>query len=160
MITIHPGESVITLEQRLELVKEAYENLPFNRLLGLTVTHLNEQEAGFSFAMQPDFVGNSRHDMLHGGVISAVLDTTGGITATGSVVTAMKKSSASQILDRIYHIGTIDMRVDYLRPGRGNSFVATGTVMRTGNRLSVVRMELKNELQLLIAAGTASYSVG
>jgi len=52
------------------------------------------------------------------------------------------------------------MRVDYLRPGKGNRFKSTGTVMRTGNRVAVTRMELSNEKNVLIAVGTGAYIVG
>ena len=72
----------------------------------------------------------------------------------------MEGISRRQVINRIYRIGTIDMRVDYLRPGIGIHFFATGTVMRTGNKVSVTRMELKNQDDLLIAVGTGSYSVG
>ena len=52
------------------------------------------------------------------------------------------------------------MRVDYLRPGRGNRFQSSGTVMRTGNKVAVTRMELRNEENVMIAVGTGAYIVG
>jgi uncharacterized protein (TIGR00369 family) len=57
-------------------------------------------------------------------------------------------------------MGTIDMCVDYLRPGKGKEFYCIGTVMRTGRKVTVTRMELFNHENLLIAAGTAAYIVG
>jgi uncharacterized protein (TIGR00369 family) len=54
-------------------------------------------------------------------------------------------------------MGTVDLRVDYLRPGQGKTFVATGNVMRQGRILSSTRMELHNDEGTLIAAGTAIY---
>jgi uncharacterized protein (TIGR00369 family) len=57
-------------------------------------------------------------------------------------------------------IGTIDLRIDYLRPGKGNYFVATGAIMRAGRRVSVTRMELYNDQNVLIAVGTGTYIVG
>ena len=35
-----------------------------------------------------------------------------------------------------------------------------GNIMRTGNRVSVVRMELENDQKQLIAVGTGTYIVG
>jgi acyl-coenzyme A thioesterase PaaI-like protein len=52
------------------------------------------------------------------------------------------------------------MRVDYLRPGRGKRFRSSGTVMRTGNKVAVTRMELRNEGNVVIAVGTGAYIVG
>jgi uncharacterized protein (TIGR00369 family) len=141
-------------------VRKVYEGLPFNLLLGIRVSYLDPEGAGFDFPMKPELVGNPAHGILHGGVISAVLDTTGGMTATASAVCRMAGSPLEEILHRVYHIGTIDMRVDYLRPGRGTLFHASGTVMRTGNKVSVTRMELKNQDGLLIAVGTGTYIVG
>jgi uncharacterized protein (TIGR00369 family) len=57
-------------------------------------------------------------------------------------------------------IGTIDLRVDYLRPGRGNYFIATGRVVRLGNRVAVAHMELVNDSGDQIATGGAAYMVG
>ena len=61
---------------------------------------------------------------------------------------------------RLSRVSTIDLRIDYLRPGRGKLFTATGSVMRTGRKVAVARMELRNEEQTLIAVGTGTYSVG
>ncbi|MEJ2283042.1 MAG: thioesterase family protein [Desulfobacterales bacterium] len=149
-----------TLDALLKIVHEVYENLPFNRHLGLRVANLNLEAAGFVFRMRNELIGNEVHGILHGGVISAVLDTTGGLTATAAAINRKQGLSRDEITDWIARIGTIDMRVDYLRPGRGDRFESTGTVMRTGNKVAVTRMELWNEKKVLIAVGTGAYIVG
>ncbi len=153
-------ESVKEVGSLLKIVREVYDNLPFNRLLGLEVEYLEINRAGFYFTMKNELIGNTVHGVLHGGVISTVLDTTGGITATAAAVERMKDLSNDEIVRLIARIGTIDMRVDYLRPGRGIQFHSTGTVMRTGRKVAVTRMELKNEENVLIAVGTGTYIVG
>ena len=72
----------------------------------------------------------------------------------------MEGSTFEEITERFAKIGTIDLRVDYLRPGLGKYFIATGSTLRAGNKLSVIRMELHNDEELLIAVGTGSYVVG
>jgi len=52
------------------------------------------------------------------------------------------------------------MRVDFLRPGLGVEFVATGTVLRVGRKVAVTRMELHNDEDSLIAVATGAYSTG
>jgi uncharacterized protein (TIGR00369 family) len=148
------------IEFLLKIVGQAYESLPFNRLLGLSVSFLKIDGAGFSFPMQNDLIGNTVQGILHGGVISAVLDATGGMTATASALERMRGMSSEEIFDRITRIGTIDMRVDYLRPGRGKKFYSSGTVMRTGRKVAVTRMELKNSEGIMIAVGTGAYIIG
>ena len=57
-------------------------------------------------------------------------------------------------------LGTIDLRTDFLRPGRGESFIATAKVIRSGNKVCVCTMDLYNEKDTHIACGTATYLVG
>jgi uncharacterized protein (TIGR00369 family) len=57
-------------------------------------------------------------------------------------------------------MGTIDLRIDYLRPGRGKYFVATGRVVRLGSRVAVTHMELENDTGEQIATGSAAYMIG
>jgi uncharacterized protein (TIGR00369 family) len=148
------------IDSLLKIVWQAYDNLPFNRLLGLSVSFLKIDAAGFGFPMHNDLIGNAVQGILHGGVISAVLDATGGMTATASAVERMRGLSFEEVFDRIARIGTIDMRVDYLRPGRGTKFYSSGTVMRTGRKVAVTRMELKNSEDIMIAVGTGAYIIG
>lgn len=148
------------MKSSIEIVRVVYENLPFNRLLGLKVAFLESDRAGFRFDMKDELIGNTVHGILHGGVISAVLDTTGGMTATASAIEKSQDLSKDDIIRRVARIGTIDLRVDYLRPGKGIQFQSTGTVMRTGRKVAVTRMELKNQDDLLIAVGTGTYIVG
>ena len=56
--------------------------------------------------------------------------------------------------------GTIDLRVDYLRPGRGEWFAARGRIMRAGRKVAVARMEMNNNAEKLIAVGTGTYMIG
>jgi len=56
--------------------------------------------------------------------------------------------------------GTIDLGVDYLRPGRRKHFVASGTILRAGKQAAAVRTELQNEQNELIAVGRRTYLVG
>ena len=144
----------------LKIIKDVYERLPFNQYLGLQISCLEVGSAGFEFTMKKELVGNFVYGFLHGGVISAVLDATGGMTATTAAINRVKGMSLDQIADWISKTGTIDMRVDFLRPGRGHRFFSTGSVMRTGRKVSVTRMELKNETGKLIAVGTGAYIIG
>jgi len=72
----------------------------------------------------------------------------------------MEGQSFDEISERFNKIGTIDIRVDYLRPGLGEYFIATGSTLRTGNKVSVTRMELHNDKGILISVGTGTYVVG
>ena len=143
-----------------EIVRQLYGKLPFNLFMGLQISHIKANEAGYKFSMKKELIGNFTYGFLHGGVISAVLDATGGMTASASAVERMQDFSSNEIRNRIAQVGTIDIRVDYLRPGQGTRFFSTGTIMRAGKKVAVTRMELKNQEDLLIAVGTGTYIVG
>lgn len=136
------------------------ERLPFNRLLGLSVTSLNSDGGAMAFSMREDLIGNVFHRTLHGGVISSVLDAVGGLTASASLMVRAAGLSEEKIKAMFAQVGTIDLRVDYLRPGRGKRFTASGRIMRSGRKVAVVRMEMHNQDALLVAVGTGTYMVG
>jgi uncharacterized protein (TIGR00369 family) len=148
-------------EEFFQILTEMYEQkIPFNKMLGLRVASLKLEEVKLNFEMKEEFIGNYIQGILHGGVISSVLDATGGITATIGTLQKMAGYSIEEIKKGITKVGTIDLRVDYLRPGRGEYFISTGSIMRVGRKVSVTRMELHNEKNLLLAVGTGTYIVG
>ena len=150
-----------TLISHLPILANMYETkLPFNKILGLRVDRLEPDRVCVAFDMKPELVGNYVHGVLHGGVISSVLDATGGIMASVGVIERLQSKPPEEIELGISKVGTIDLRVDFLRPGLGNHFLATGMAMRTGNKVTVVRMELHNDIEKLIAVGTGTYIVG
>ena len=149
------------LEGLFDRLRRLYEDdLPFNRLLGLKVHALTAASAATVFDMRDELVGNPVPQTLHGGVLPAVLDATGGLLATASRIEQLAGRPLEEVIGRIARVGTIDLRVDYLRPGRGAVFSASAAVMRSGRKVAVTRMELCNEANLLIAVGTGTYLVG
>jgi uncharacterized protein (TIGR00369 family) len=146
--------------QIIETVKTVFlEQIPFNKLLRLQIESLDYDGARVRIDMRPELVGNFIQGILHGGVISSVLDVTGGLTAFMSLLKKMSHLSNQEKLERLSKFGTIDMRVDFLRPGRGKYFVASGAALRTGNKVAVTRMELLNDENVLIAVGAGAYVV-
>jgi uncharacterized protein (TIGR00369 family) len=141
-------------------LERLYATLPFNRVLGLCVTAVAANRGAMAFEMRPDLIGNTFHGTLHGGVISTVLDAVGGLTASASLVARAEGRSEAAVDEMLAGVGTIDLRVDYLRPGRGRQFAATGRIMRSGRKVAVVRMEMHTGDDLLVAVGTGTYMVG
>ena len=140
-----------------ELRRTFEQIIPFNRVLGLRINSLDFKAPRLRFDMRPELVGNPVRQILHGGVISATLDVVGGLAiALASIARKAEETPARHFPD----IGTIDLRIDYLRPGRGHYFVATGRVVRLGGRVAVAHMELVNDTDEQIATGSAAYIVG
>jgi uncharacterized protein (TIGR00369 family) len=144
----------LKFEAKLRQVFE--EAVAFNRVLGLKVESVDPDAPKLRFDMKPELIGNPRRQILHGGVISAALDVAAGF----AIHLAVSRQRAEEPSEGHFPtIGTIDLRVDYLRPGRGKYFIATGRVVRLGNRVAVAHMELANDSGELIATGGAAYMV-
>ena len=135
------------------------ERIPFNRVLGLRVERLGESDVVVRFAMRDELVGNFTRGNLHGGVISSTLDVVGGLVAFIALLDREGVASLADEAEKFSRLGTIDLRVDYLRPGLGKEFLAKGFVLRVGRKVAVTRMELHNDEDSLIAVGTGAYSI-
>ena len=142
-------------ESRALLRKVMEEYISFNKLLGLKVQSFDVKAPRLRFEMRPELVGNPSRQILHGGVISATLDVAGGFAIMLSIAAETPVTPAS-----FPNMGTIDLRIDYLRPGRGRFFIATARIVRKGSRIAVTHMELVNDTGELIATGSAAYVVG
>ncbi len=116
---------------REQIIAWFEDGIPFNRFLGLKVDAL---ESGYGVLRAPwreHLVGDTLRPAVHGGVLSALLDTAGGL-----VCFTMLEGPKDVV-------STVDLRVDYLRPGpTGADIVCEARVIRMGNRVAVARMEI------------------
>lgn len=143
------------LQQLRTLFHDIEDQIPFNRYLGLHADSIDEDGAVVHLDMRDELIGNFQHGVLHGGVISATLDVVGGMAAMATAV--LREKSMEDVIEKLRPTSTIDLRVDYLRPGSGKRFVARGFTLRAGSRVAVTRMELHNERGDLLAVGTGTY---
>ena len=133
--------------------------ITFNGVLGLRVESLDPAAPRLRFDMRPELVGHYLYGRLHGGVISAVLDATGGYALTLGIGEKHPDETAEQVMHRFGRMGTIDLRIDYLRQGIGRHFIASAEVTRLGGRVGSTQMRLVNDEGVLIATGAAAYIV-
>jgi uncharacterized protein (TIGR00369 family) len=133
--------------------------ITFNQTLGLIVESARSPEPKIRFAMRPELVGHFLHGRLHGGVISATLDAMGGFALMVAIGEKHADENTMQVMHRFAKMGTIDLRIDYLRPGVGEHFVASAEVTRLGGRIGSTQMRLANDQGVLIATGAAAYVV-
>jgi uncharacterized protein (TIGR00369 family) len=133
------------------------KKITFNQTLGLRVLRLGPGGPQLGFEMRPELVGHYQHGRLHGGVISATLDALAGLAMMVALGEKHLDESAEQVMHRFSRLGTIDLRVDYLRPGIGLRFTASAEVLRLGGRIGSAQMRLVADDGALIATGTAAY---
>lgn len=154
-------QTSLTLDAARKKISEIFVyHMPFNRELGLELQRFDDDYVELIFTHQRKLVGNAAQNILHGGVIASVLDVAAGLACVGSVLMRQDSIIEEQLASRLSRMGTIDLHVDYLRPGRGEHFVATANVLRSGNKVAVARVELHNNEGLHIATATATYLVG
>ena len=130
------------------LRKVMEENIPFNRVLGVSVAHLTEGRAIFAVPFREELIGDPKRPALHGGVLSAVADAAGGAAVWSRI----------GVSDRV---STIDLRVDYLRPAQLSTFHADAEVLRVGNRVGVARIRVfhPDEPDKTVAEAKGVYSI-
>ncbi|MBA3594290.1 MAG: thioesterase family protein [Polaromonas sp.] len=135
------------------------EKISFNRVLGLKITSLKPEQVTARIIMGEHLIGHYAHNRIHGGVISAGLDAMGGLAVMAAIGARHMNESPLQRLQRFAKLGTIDLRVDYLRPGIGEYFELRAEVMRLGSRVASTRMEFLGADGKLLSTGAGAYIV-
>lgn len=147
-------------EAALQLLAGAFSSIPFNRMLGLKLDHITSENATMSFTMKNELIGNFLHGILHGGVISSVLDMAGGIVVMAEAISKHPEASTEELAAVLGKCSTIDLQISYLRPGRGEHFTAKASLVKSGHKIAFTRMELFNNADLLIATASGTYHLG
>ena len=154
-----PTEIVFEDEFVTGLTKVFEELIVFNQLLGLKITSLKPERVQARIDMRNELVGHFSYNRIHGGVISAGLDAMGGLAVMAAIGARHMDEPPAHRLQRFAKLGTIDLRVDYLRPGIGSHFELRAEVMRLGSRVASTRMEFLGADGKLLSTGAAAYIV-
>ena len=136
------GEQTDRLKEFME------QGIPFNAFLGMVVTRMGDGEAEMSIPARPELTGDPFRPALHGGVVSALADTVGGL----AVFTRAGRSRSAS---------TVDLRVDYLRPGAVDKpLFARARVLRLGNRVAATHTVVyQDSVDKPIATANAVYNM-
>jgi uncharacterized protein (TIGR00369 family) len=129
-----------------DILRIMEEMVPFNRLLGLRGESASEGRCVLRLPMRGDLVGDPRRPAIHGGVLSTLIDTAGGVAAWSA-------------LGDDESCSTVDLRVDYLEPaGLNGDLLASAELVRKGNRVCHVRMEV-SQGAVVVAEGRGVYNI-
>lgn len=155
--TLSPEARAARLAQRRQQLIDGFNNIPFIVHVGARLTRLDDEVVEAEVAMAPQLVGNTWQQILHGGVIATLLDSVAGVASMTAAYARLKGQPTEEKMRRMAQLGTIDMRIDYLRPGRGERFTAGAKVVRIGSKICATQMTFHNEKGLLIATGNAVF---
>jgi uncharacterized protein (TIGR00369 family) len=124
------------------------EVIPFHKVLGLQLVFIESGKAQIMIPFRPTLVGDPRTDRIHGGVIATAMDAAGGAAAI------------TTLTDPRDQLSTIDIRVDYLYPGKPEDIIVEGKIVKDGKNIIFTQMKAFHaHAQELIAEGRAIYKV-
>jgi uncharacterized protein (TIGR00369 family) len=106
------------------------EFIPFNKFLGIRAERVERGNVKIELPWRDEFIGDPVRRAIHGGVLSTLADVAGGMAVW------------SALEDPMARVSTIDLRVDYLRPGRPHVVLAESVLIRLGGRVAVADMKL------------------
>lgn len=126
-------------------IQARFERSPFISFLGLVVLEADHAAGTIKIRlpMRPEFERQANADQIHGGVISALIDTVGDYAL---------------IMTAGVGIPTINFRTDFLSPAKPGALIATAIVRKYGRSISVVDIEVRDQSDRLIAVGRGTYS--
>jgi acyl-CoA thioesterase len=137
-----PAAKKLTPEE-LSRLEEAFEQVPYARLLGLVFIGAERGAATFALDVREELtrIGG----ILHGGAIVSLMDT----AAAFAVHTLLEPTERTV---------TVDLTVHFLRPAASAGRVeARAIVLRAGRRILILNVEAKDERNALIATSTMTY---
>ena len=134
----------------LVILKKVVEELiPFNKFLGMEATLLEHGRVRLEIPYREELIGDPLRPALHGGLISTLADTAGGM----AVWTVLENLTL--------RVSTIDLRVDFLMPAKLERLAAEGVTVRVGKTVGVsdVRIFHPSAEGETVATGKAVYSI-
>ena len=97
----------MTLEagEKARIARQFIQAIPFSDALGMHLDDIGDGYAVITMPWSDDLVGDPRTGVIHGGAVSALMDTCGG-----AAVMSHPEAPAGT--------ATIDLRIDYMRPAK------------------------------------------
>jgi uncharacterized protein (TIGR00369 family) len=143
---MHRTRSLPSAATPEELMRVMEEHVPFNRFLGIRGHSVGTGTCVLTLGVREELVGDPRRPALHGGVVSSLIDTAGGLAAWSALGPGES-------------VSTIDLRIDYLEPaGLGADLRAAADIVRKGNRVCHVRIAV-TQAEVLVAEGRGVYNI-
>ena len=113
--------------ERAERARQFFAAVPHALALAMRLESLGDGKAVISMPHNPRFVGDAETGVIHGGAVSALLDTCGG-----TAVFCHPKSGAGT--------ATLTLTINYMRPARpGSRIVAEAACYHVTRNVAFVR---------------------
>lgn len=135
-------------EERAKFVAQIIPDMPYSKALGLKVDRFEPGEMDIVLPYSRDLIGDPETGVIHGGAVSALMDTT-----CGGAVMAHPKASIQT--------ATIDLRIDYMRPANpGQQITAKATCYHVTRTVAFVRgVAYDDDPERPVATATGAFTV-
>ena len=128
--------------------RQFIEAIPFSRALGMTLSAIGDGVAEITMPYSAELVGDPRTGVLHGGMVSALMDTCGG-----AAVMSHPQAPAGT--------ATIDLRIDYMRAATpGQAVTARAECYHVTRSVAFVRARAwDDDAERPVAAATGAFTI-
>lgn len=133
---------------KAHIARQFIEAIPFSRALGMRLDEIGDGVAVISMPYDAALTGDPQTGVIHGGAVSALMDTCGG----AAVMCHPEALSAT---------ATIDLRIDYMRPARpGDRITARAHCYHVTRSVAFVRAEAwDGDGDRPVASATGAFTV-
>ncbi|SNR62629.1 PaaI family thioesterase [Puniceibacterium sediminis] len=130
------------------IARQFIESIPHAGALGLTVTHIGDGTAEIVMPYNPRLIGDPDTGVIHGGAVSALMDTCGG----AAVISHPQSPGGT---------ATIGLRIDYMRAATpGQSITARATCHHITRSVAFVRaIATDDDTDRPVATATGTFTV-